>query len=572
MLKILRDRILTSPIALTGMLAISLSVVPAAWGQETDATGVLDQINQYNNEQPTISESEEEPLSQVTSVSQLRDVQPTDWAFQALQSLVERYGCIEGYPDRTYRGNRAMTRYEFAAGLNACLDRIRELIDASRPGGGGGGVTREDLDRLTRLQEEFRTELATLRGRVDSLEARTARLEAQQFSTTAKLAGEAIFAATSIPVGQNAFGGDIDDGVAFGYRTRLNFESSFTGKDLLRVRLQSGNLSAYSATSTFTPEGDLSFAAGPFEEANGNNVELDELSYTFPIGRRTQVVVSANATGSDSFADTLNILDGDGGSGALSRFGTRHSIYYLADGAGIGLRHQFGDNVEVSLGYQGSSVNDPNNGSGLFNGPYGALAQVVFKSANERFRLGLTYAHAYNTDLGTGSRVANLRSYLAAAQPFAGDNNLPISSNSYGVEVSLQLARNFVLGGWAGYTNTRTLSTLDGQINRGEIDIFNGAITLGFPDLGKKGNLGGIIVGIEPIADASTGLSNSLGALETDLSGDDDDVSWHIEGFYQIQVTDNIAITPGVIWLTAPDHNDNNDDVIIGVVRTTFSF
>ena len=39
-----------------------------------------------------------EEVAQVTSVSQLSDVQPTDWAFQALQSLVERYGCIAGYP------------------------------------------------------------------------------------------------------------------------------------------------------------------------------------------------------------------------------------------------------------------------------------------------------------------------------------------------------------------------------------------------------------------------------------------------------------------------------------------
>lgn len=65
-------------------------------------------------------------MAQVTSVSQFSDVQPTDWAFQALQSLVERYGCIAGYPNGTYRGNRAMTRYEFAAGLNACLNRVNE--------------------------------------------------------------------------------------------------------------------------------------------------------------------------------------------------------------------------------------------------------------------------------------------------------------------------------------------------------------------------------------------------------------------------------------------------------------
>ncbi len=83
-----------------------------------------DRIAETNNKPIVLSQS----IEQVTSVSQLSDVQPTDWAFQALQSLVERYGCIAGYPDGTYRGNRALTRYEFAAGLNACLDRVNELI------------------------------------------------------------------------------------------------------------------------------------------------------------------------------------------------------------------------------------------------------------------------------------------------------------------------------------------------------------------------------------------------------------------------------------------------------------
>ena len=101
-------------------------------------------------------------MAQVTSVSQLSDVQPTDWAFQALQSLVERYGCIAGYPDGTYRGNRALSRYEFAAGLNACLDRVNELIGTAT----SDLAKREDLATLQKLQEEFATELASLRGRV----------------------------------------------------------------------------------------------------------------------------------------------------------------------------------------------------------------------------------------------------------------------------------------------------------------------------------------------------------------------------------------------------------------------
>jgi hypothetical protein len=82
---------------------------------------------------------------QVTSVTQFSDVYPTDWAYQALSNLVEQYGCVAGYPNGTFRGNRAMTRYEAAALLNACLDRVTEVTD-----------------ELRRLIAEFETELAVL--------------------------------------------------------------------------------------------------------------------------------------------------------------------------------------------------------------------------------------------------------------------------------------------------------------------------------------------------------------------------------------------------------------------------
>ncbi|MHC5610837.1 MAG: iron uptake porin [Nostoc sp.] len=180
-------------------------------------------------------------MSQVTSVSQFSDVQPSDWAFGALQSLVERYGCIAGYPNSTYRGNRAITRYEFAAGLNACLSRINELIATAT----SDLVTKEDLTTLQRLQAEFSAELSTLRGRVDNLEGRTAELEANQFSTTTKLVGEAVFAVT------NAFSGSVNgSNTVFQDRVRLKFISSFTGKDALYVRLTGGN-----ATTLKLPNG-----------------------------------------------------------------------------------------------------------------------------------------------------------------------------------------------------------------------------------------------------------------------------------------------------------------------------
>ncbi|MEW6495480.1 MAG: iron uptake porin [Cyanobacteriota bacterium] len=528
--------------------------------RDASDSSVLEQINQYSNG------SGADALDQVTNVTQLRDVSPGDWAFEALRSLVERYGCIAGYPDGTYRGNRAMTRYEFAAGLNACLQQVERLIRTA----GEGAATREDLITLQRLIDEFGPELAGLRGRVDALEARTTELELTQFSTTTKLDAQVVFALAGIATGDNALGEEIPNVVAFGDRIRLNFDTSFTGKDILRTRLQALNLRSFSGTSTFTPEGDLRFAEGTFGTESNNDVEIDALLYAFPIGKTT-VVIEANAGAPDDFTNTVNpFIDGDGDTGALSNFATRNPIYGLVGGAGIGIRHTFSDALELSLGYLAAEANDPNEGSGLFDGPYGAIAQVTVKPI-EKLTLGLTYINAYNADLTAGSNRANLRTALAdnpnlpvGLQPFTG-LTVPTSSNSYGVEASFQVSPNFYLGGWVGYTNTRTLSTAGGVLPRGDLDIWNWAATLTFPDLGREGNVAALIVGMEPkVTDVSPGLRGAI--------GEDRDTSLHIEGFYQFKVTDNIAITPGVIWLTAPDHNSNNNDIVIGTIRTTFSF
>jgi hypothetical protein len=191
----------------------------------------------------------------------------------------------------------------------------------------------------------------------------------------------------------------------------------------------------------------------------------------------------------------------------------------------------------------------------------------------------LTYIHAYNNDFtangSSGSNRANLPSALldnpnlpAELQPFSG-LSLPTSSNAYGIQASFQVSPKFLINGWVGYTATRTLAPLVGTngtvLNRGDYSTWNFAVNLAFPDLGKKGNVAGIIFGMEPKV---TGVSSSIASA----IGKDSDTSLHIEGFYQYQLTENIAITPGVIWLTAPDHNANNEDIVIGTIRTTFTF
>ncbi|MBD2021707.1 iron uptake porin [Leptolyngbya sp. FACHB-36] len=530
--------LLLSPAALG---AISTAAVAAGATDGVPPADPSSQLNVYGAEGRGV-----EVMDQVTSVSQLTDVRPTDWAFQALQSLVERYGCIVGYPDRTYRGNRALTRYEFAAGLNACIDRVNELIAAAT----ADLVKKEDLATLQRLQEEFRVELITLRGRVDALEARATTLERQQFSTTTKLNGEVVLAISGVLSGDQVNGRDVEKGTIFSDRVRLNFDTSFTGRDLLRTRIQAANTPLFSETATFTREGDLRFAGD-----TGNQAGIDALLYQFPLSERTTVTLEANAGAIDDFTNTINpFFDGDGATGALSHFGTRNPIYYLLNGAGIGIQHEFSDSLELSLGYLANSPNDPSGGSGLFNGPYGAIAQITFKPS-EAFTLGLTYINAYNNDFtangSTGSTQAN----------FVDSTGLPFSVNAFGIGASFQFSPNIVLNGSVGYTIARSV----GAGFRGEADIWNWSVGLAFPDLGRKGNVLGVIVGMEPKV---TGVDGNLGlALSEDA-----DTSLHVEGFYQFQLTDSIAITPGVIWLTAPDHNSANEDVVIGTVRTTFTF
>ena len=81
MFKIFAKVLLTPTITISSLLATVNPVVA-----QTELNTTLEQINQYKN-------SQNGAMSQVTNVNQLRDVSPADWAYEALRSLVDRYGC-----------------------------------------------------------------------------------------------------------------------------------------------------------------------------------------------------------------------------------------------------------------------------------------------------------------------------------------------------------------------------------------------------------------------------------------------------------------------------------------------
>jgi Carbohydrate-selective porin, OprB family/S-layer homology domain len=498
---------------------------------------------------PDSGELPSDPMDQLTSVSELRDVAPTEWAYEALQSLVERYGCIVGYPDSTYRGNRALTRWEFAAGLNACMNTIERLIQENV------AVLKEDVDTLKRLAQEFETELAALGGRVDNLEARVSFLEDHQFSTTTKLTGEAVMAVYGIIDGDRDGGEDTEKVPAFGHRTRLELNTSFTGEDLLFTRLATGNIADLSEEAG-TFEGSLEFS-----QPDDNDVAVEVLNYSFPIAEGINIWIEGTGGAFDDFTSTNNFLDGDGGTGALSAFGTRNPIYSQGEGAGLGIQGALGA-FEFSLGYLATEANDPSEGAGLFNGPYGAIAQAGFVP-NEEIAVAATFVYGYNNlDTGTGSRLSNFQSFTE--EEFGEAVNT--ENYSAGLGFSWRVADFIVLGGWGGYTHSEIRE--GGPIGDGSLEIWNWAATLAFPDLFKEGSTGGIIVGMQPwVSDSDININ--IAGVERE---EDRDTSLHIEAFYEYALTDNIKITPGVIVITAPDSNDDNSPLVIGTIRTTFTF
>jgi hypothetical protein len=488
-----------------------------------------------------LDNSEEEAIEQVTSVSQLLDVQPTDWAFQALQSLVERYGCIEGYPntpngtlrERTFRGNRAITRYEFAAGLNACLQRITQII----PVGISPGVSEEDLAKLQQLQSTFATELANLPQRIDNLEASLTRIQAQQFSTTTVLNGEILFAISGVG-GKQVNGNNIDTNIVLSHRTELTLNTSFFGKDVLRARLAAQNNPDF-ANVTGTNMARLSFTGN-----TENDVLLGALFYRYPVNEQLAIIAGTTGLGFGDFAPTLNPYINSSLLGNVSAFSGESPIYALNGGSGIGLEYRFSRAALLSLGYLPFSVNVPD--LGMFKSPYGAIAQLtLFPTPSLSF--GLTYIRSYKLSTGRGSLFAN--------DPFDG---AATSTNTYGLQASYQVTPRFSVSGWAGLINAHAES----NPNKGsDAKILTWAVTFALPDLGKEGNLAGFIVGQPPKT------------IENDVIGRRDrDTSLHLEAFYRYQITNNISVTPGFFVITNPEHNANNGLIYVGTIRTSFVF
>jgi len=532
-----------------------------AFAQTLDTTEDSDQeeitpVFQLSDVKPTgraFHTSDNTVQEEITSVSQLSDVKPTDWAFQALQSLIERYGCIKGYSDSTYRGNHSLSHYEFAAGVNACLNQMNELLASTTQ----SVVKKADLDVMQKLQDSFAAELKTLRSRVDGLEASTDVLKENQFSTTTKLDANVLFDFTTVGGNKqaNGSGAPVSRNPIVSDFLWLTFDTSFKGTDLLRTRLQASNTPNLSI-ATGTNMGRLTLD----DYDVPNQVTLVKLSYQFKLGAKLGIHIGANDEIHEMIDDDVDAVSplGDHFNGSISLFGQFNPIFAIGgeDVAGGAISYEFSKALRLSTAYAAGGNSDiPSPGSGLFNGTYVSLTELTLRPV-EHLTFGLTYVHSYssndddpNNALNTGTGSMN------AIDPF---NGSPTAANSYGANMDYEVSRRFTLAASGGLTYAHAEG---GMYQGANATIVNWSVTAAFPDLGGQGNLGGFMIGLPPKV-TSNDVSSRV----------DPNSSLELELFYRYAVNDAIAVTPGIIVVTHPENNNNNDTIYIGTVRTTFSF
>lgn len=354
--------------------------------------------------------------------------------------------------------------------------------------------------------------------------------EATDTVSKTELSGEAVFS------GIQAAGDRPNSAVpirpSFGNRIRLNIETSFSGEDRLRLRLQTTNIAELNEVfetdlARLSIQGDDQF-----------QVSLSRLDYQFPIGDDTEVFVQAIGGSISDIADPLNPLFSSSSQGAISRFGQRNPLYRQGGSAGIGLSHDFSDRLNLSLGYLGDD-------QALFSDEASvAFAQLTLEPADP-IRIGLLYTYGLNgLESGTGSQRAN--------DPFA-DQSDAISAHSVGLQATAEITNQLTVSGWAGYTRATATDLPD----QPQADILNWALTLGYSDLFRDRTLGGLIIGRPPHVMSSPHPTSP---------------AWHLEVFYQIPMNEHITLAPGIVVIPNPEADLNRSPIVVGTLRTFFHF
>jgi len=461
-----------------------------------------------------------------------------------------------------------MTRFEAAALLNACLERVTE-----------------QTDELQRLINEFQSELTVLRGRVDGLEKKVGKLEAQQFSTTTKLKGEINMVMGGVAYTGNSFNNNnyvningtstpARNGVSFNYDYRLNLNTSFTGKDLLFSRLRGGNWTGSAFSGTPVGMAALDKATSYIN----NTVNIDRLYYQFPIGKEFTGIIGPRLRNTEMVAfrpqaynpEILDFFTLAGAPGA----------YNKATGGGFGLTWK--QSVKKGNPYMTASVNfvseasengnpgaqpsnlttsqaaNPAASGGMFSSygrnnlsiqvggrgkNWGVAAMYRYGTCGTDFRRGTPMASA---DVLCNGNYTISSSSGSPSGAYAGNN---ASTNSLGLGAYWQPEQtgwipSISIGwGYSSLSQNGTISTNNTINNVSAAQSWSAMFQ--WDDAFAKGNSAGFAMGQGVMTTATrSGVTPN-------------DSNFAFEWFYRFRVSDNISITPAIFYLSNPNGQQN---------------
>lgn len=486
---------------------------PSAPGQRAETTAASTSTG-FQAAAPRLAGS---PV-QAGSPPDTTDLQPFGGPDRQRLLLLATGACGDDALDRLLRDRSPLNRFEVAAALDQCLPQ---------PG--------SETDQQKALIEAFSAELALLRARRDSLQARLVDLEALEFSTTTHLKGEATFV-----LGANRFAGSAQTLVnesrrtygasTLNYDLKLVFDTSFTGKDLLRMRLRAGNFdrnsnSFYGAGPTVLSELEVAFQ----EQSGPDLLGVNRLYYQRPIGDFTftlgpKVEQDAMLAIWPSVYPASSVLDVMAFAGAIGALN-------LNLGAGAGLWWQKnGVAISVNTIAANGEAGNPRLG-GLASGGSGTSSSLQIGYQARQWAVAATASWLQN---GFGTIPYGTAFVLNSFQS-------PGSTLAYGLSGYWQPLRP----GWMpsisagfGLNTTRydqpsTAGSLVGTSQSWSVGVqwlkaIAGEHSLGFA------------VGQPTYA---TRLVNGASA---------DDGNWVWEGWTSIALSDHLSLTPAVFYLSRP--------------------
>lgn len=533
---------------------------------------------------------EEDPLAELTSVRQLSDVEPTDWAYEALQSLMERYGVIAGYPNLTFRGDRVLSRYEFAAALNALTSRIEEILAKTT----SDLAVQEDIETLQRLQAEFAIELATVGTKVDALESRVTQLEENAFSTTTKMSALTFMQISGVTAGGSnvlvegtAIPGTnfrlasrdattnrpVTDTVTdhpeitFGTGQLITFTTSFSGRDSLLFTLAHANdnappLTYHSANFEYS-FGTHIVETNPTFPLDGDSIGLLEVFYQFPLSNSFELAVGPRMRG-DRFFDTNPYTNFVSGAGLYNSYISPLFLDVTRFSGAIAM-WKISPQWQLRGAYR---VRSDEASTGAFLDPLGKFANLTLQldyspSDDATIRLGYDRALITAPAPGSGVPLRLGNNFRGAVDDGFGGELQDSFSHNFVVNFDWRLSESFALFGRYSYSTYHLTPRTAGR-SEGDVEVQAFQLGMAFPDLWKEGALGTVDVVIP---------FNILSGRDFLISGHGDGgTEINVSANYFFPVNDNIAIIPSFYGVFNANNFNNNPFIYGGVLRTQFIF